>query len=89
MKNIYTIYDTVAKECNGPFLANNDSHARMIFDRAVAEAAKNGFKQEYKLLYIGIFDVETAEIIKKEDDKFSIVCSPIDVTFVLKAEDDE
>lgn len=89
MKNIYTIYDTVAQECNGPFLANNDSHARMIFDRAIAEAVKNGFKQEYKLLFIGMFDVETGEIIKEEHGIFTSLFSPIDVTFVLKPEDEE
>lgn len=81
MKKIYTIFDTVAKETNGPFLANNDSHARMIFDRAISEAVKNGFKQEYKLFYIGDMDIESGTVTS--------VGSPIDVTFTLKAEDDE
>lgn len=80
-KKIYSILDTVALECNGPFLANNDSHARMIFDRAVQEATKNGFKQEYRLLYLGTFSLETGEI--------ESVGAPIDVTFTLKAEDEE
>ena len=80
-KLIYTIYDTVARECNGPFLANNDSHARMIFDRAIAEAVKNGFKQEYKLLFLGTFSLESGMI--------ESVGVPTDVTFVLKAEDEE
>lgn len=79
-KSIYTIYDTVAMECNGPFLANNDTHARMIFDRAISEAAKNGFKQEYKLLFLGFFDIVTGEIKSVGD--------PTDVTFRLEAEDE-
>lgn len=81
MKKVFTIYDTVMKECNGPFLANNDTHARMIFDRAISEASKNGFTQEYKLFFLGVMDIETGEITS--------VGTPQDFTFELKAEDEE
>lgn len=63
MKTVYTIKDTVMQECNAPYIANNDAHARMIFDRSVENARKAGFKQEFKLLRLGAFDETTGKIV--------------------------
>lgn len=63
MKTVYTIKDTVMQECNAPYIANNDAHARMIFDRSVENARKAGFKQEFKLLRLAAFDETTGKIV--------------------------
>lgn len=86
-KGCYVIYDTVAKECAVPFYANNESHARMQFDMAMEKAQEAGFKQEFKLLKLADIDLDTGSLIPACD--CSKLYKPVDVTFVLKAEDDE
>lgn len=61
-KYLYTINDNVMGEYSAPFLANNDRHARSIFDHAVAEAEKAGYKSEFDLYRIGQFNMSTGEI---------------------------
>lgn len=76
MKTVYTIKDTVMQECNAPYIANNDAHARLIFDRSVENARKAGFKQEFRLLRLGDFDEVTGKIVgltKPEEVTFNDV----------------
>lgn len=87
-KNMYCIYDTVAKESSAPFLANNHAHAHVIFDRSVSQAEKEGFKQEYKLLFIGFIDIDTGSVSVARNGAV-VTGIPEDVSFDLKAEDDD
>lgn len=87
-KNLYTIYDTVAKEASPPFLANNHAHAHVIFDRSVCQAEKEGFKQEYKLLFIGFIDLDTGSVSVARNGTV-VTGKPEDVSFDFKSEDDE
>lgn len=83
MKQIYTIKDTVMDECNAPFIANNDAHARMIYDRSIENARKAGFKQEFKLFYLGSFDEQSGKIFSKD------VPAEVSLISVVEAADDQ
>ena len=61
-KKLYTIYDTVLEEHSAPFMANNDNHARMIFDKACSDAERSGYKSEYKLVYLTDFNISSGDI---------------------------
>ena len=80
-KGLYCIYDTVAKEASAPFLANNVEHARLQFDRAVSQAAQQGFKQEFRLLHVADFEPASGYVFAVGD--------PIDVTFEYSDDDPE
>lgn len=86
-KNIYCIYDTVAKECSSPFLANNHSHAQVIYNRSIAQAAKEGFSQDFKLLFVGFIDMDTGSVSVSRNGQVHNGAAE-DVSFDLKAEDD-
>lgn len=72
-KGLYCIFDTVAKECNDPFVANNVEHARLQFDRAVSQATQAGFKQEFRLLHIADYEKSSGYVFAVGD--------PVDVTY--------
>lgn len=61
-KNLYSIYDTVAKEFAAPFMANNDDHAIRLFQNAIGQAVKSGFSDDFELYKICGFNVTTGFI---------------------------
>ncbi len=57
-KNLYVIYDTVARECNDPFPSNNDGVAMRHFSTAIAKVPE-AQKGEFKLYCVGELDYES------------------------------
>ena len=82
-KGLYCIYDTVAKETNGPFVANNDAHARIMYDQALKKAKDAGFVQDFQLLKCASIDLTTGVIVACDG-------GPQDVTYTFDdAKEDE
>lgn len=61
IKGLYCIYDDVAKETNGPFVANNDAHAHLLFEMNIKKIRDAGFEQEFKLLKVASIDLSTGQ----------------------------
>lgn len=57
MKNVYVIKDTVMDEVTTIFIANNDNHARMVFENSLKAAKKAGYDSEFDLLCVGGIDM--------------------------------
>lgn len=64
MKRLYVIYDSVARECNTPFMANNDGVAMRAFGRALAEVPVDQ-QVEFKLFEVGAIDQEEPRIMAR------------------------
>ena len=62
IKFLYTIFDTVLKEHSQPFMSNNDNHALILFDKAVAATRNAGLDIEFELYRIGSFDTASGHI---------------------------
>lgn len=81
IKNIYTIYDTVAQEAGPIFEAKNDA----IANRAVYQLIKSqGIRiNEYKLLNIGYINTENAELVP------SAVRNEVDLSYCMSLTNEE
>ena len=64
--NIYTIYDTVAKECGPIFQSKNDDVAVRAFHSLLAETS-NVMTTDYELYCLGEFDTEARTFVPLDD----------------------
>ena len=62
IKQIYSIYDSVADEFGAPVIFNNDAQACRAFDREITNNKDIYSPGDYRLYNIGIFSMETGEI---------------------------
>lgn len=62
MKLLYVIKDNVMDEVTTIFMANNDNHARMIFENSIKAAKKAGYDSEFDLIAIAGIDMITGEV---------------------------
>lgn len=53
---LYSIFDTVSKRFNAPFVAESDEVANRSFQFGVKD---NPFASDFDLYYVGIFDPES------------------------------
>ena len=71
--NIYTIYDSVAKECGPIFQAKNHDVAVRSFHSLMAETS-NVISTDYDLYCLGEFDTEKCSFVPLEvPSKISVV----------------
>ena len=71
--NIYTIYDSVAKECGPIFQAKNHDVAVRAFHSLMAEAS-NVLSTDYDLYCLGEFDTEKCSFVPLDvPSKVSVV----------------
>lgn len=63
MRNIYVIKDKVMDEVSTIFIANNDNHARMVFENSIAAAKKSGYQSEFALLYVAGIDLVSGSVV--------------------------
>lgn len=63
MKLLYVIKDNVMDEVTTVFMANNDNHARMIFENSIKAAKKAGYDSEFDLIVIASIDMTTGKVI--------------------------
>lgn len=61
MKELYCVFDVVAKEAFPPFIANNCDVAMRIFCDGMAKQSLNS--ADFDLYFLGKFDVESAKIV--------------------------
>ena len=61
-KLVYSIKDTIMDEFNDPFIANNDSHASVIFESQIARAKKAGYRSEFELYCLGTWYPSDGEL---------------------------
>lgn len=70
MKELYCVYDVVAKEAFPPFVANNVDVAMRIFTDGIAKQNLNS--ADYDLYFLGKYDVISPSII-------DVVCQCVDL----------
>lgn len=63
MKKLYSVYDAVAKEFAGPFMANNDGSAARMFRSWISSNAGKIKSTDYQLYCVAEFDISTGSII--------------------------
>ena len=64
--NMYSIKDNAAGTFGAPFVAPNDAMAKRMLQATMQQPKNqiNAFAEDFELWKIGIYDEETAEIIK-------------------------
>jgi hypothetical protein len=67
MKNLYSIFDTVASEYAPPFVAINNGVAMRAFKRELGDLPDH-VRKDYVLYRIGTFESETGEIARNSQD---------------------
>ena len=74
--NIYTIYDSVAKECGPIFQSKNHDVAVRAFKSLISDTP-NVNVSDFDLYYLGEFDTETCSLV------------PLEVPFTIPVDNSE
>lgn len=80
MKYLYVIKDKVMDEVTTVFMANNDNHARMIFENSIKAAKKAGYDSEFDLIVVSPIDMVTGKVLG---------CDPMSVNVLQQDFDEE
>lgn len=68
---LYTIWDTVAKDSGPIFMAKNDGTAARQYKNLLKERKLDITEDEYELIHLGEFDTESATILTSQECGFA------------------